>query len=122
MKLGVGRRIAGIRIDSKSGGRISARNRITDLAGDRDRSNPGQRVGKITEPFAEINCRRVVIELLRADAFVTGATPFDADTNRHHKLMYWILENTIFERGVKVLKSVCAHPGWPPGRGKMGVS
>jgi hypothetical protein len=60
--------IAGIRIDAEGCGEVSLRDRIADLPGDRDRPDPGQRIGKIAKPFAEIDGRRVGIERICADA------------------------------------------------------
>src|SRR5258708_38990402 len=65
-ELGVNGRIAGIRIDSKSFREIFLWDRGTDLARDRDWSDPGQRARKIAWPFAEIQVRRAVRERLRA--------------------------------------------------------
>src|SRR5258707_11128723 len=110
MEFSIGRYIAAIRIDSKSSGRIPARNCVTDLAGDRDRSNPGQRVGKIAEPFAEPQRRCVWIERVGSDALRARAAPLDAETDRHHELMLGVLEKPIFERGVEILKPGCSHP------------
>src|SRR5258708_15178974 len=108
VELGVNGRIAGIRIDSKSYREIFLWDRVTDLARDRDWSDPGQRVRKIAEPFAEIQVRRVVMERLRANAFGAGAAPLDAETHRHHELMLRTLEEAVFGRRIEVLKSLGA--------------
>src|SRR6266581_7192372 len=105
MEFSVGGQIAAIRIDAEGSGRISARNCVTDLAGDRDRPNPGQRVGKIAEPFAEPQRRCVRIERVGSDALRARAAPLDAKTDRHHELMLWVLEEPIFERRLQVLET-----------------
>src|ERR1035437_4682519 len=107
MEFSVDRWIAGIRINSKCSGRISARDRVT-LAGDCDWSNPGQRVGKIAESFAEKYCRCVSIEWVCSDAPPARPPPFDAETDRHHEFMLRVLEDTVFKGRIEVLKSVCS--------------
>src|SRR5258707_1960561 len=121
MEFSIGRYIAAIRIDSKSSGRIPARNCVTDLAGDRDRSNPGQRVGKIAEPFAEPQRRCVGIERVCSDALNARAAPLDAETDRHHELMLRVLEKPIFKCGLEVLKSGCSQGIWSSGRPEAAV-
>src|SRR5216683_3880130 len=111
MEFSIGRQIAAIRIDSKCSGRVSAGYRVTDLAGDRDRSNPGQRVRKIAEAFAEKHGWRVGIERVGPDALRARPAPFDAKADRHHELMFRILEHTVFEGRLQVLKAACSHPG-----------
>src|ERR1035437_4500597 len=121
MEFGIDRRIATFGIDSKGGGRASTRNRVANLARDSDGSNPGQRVRKIAETFAEIDGRRVGIEGICSEASRACPAPFDAEAHRHHKLIRRLFDDAVFERGLKILKPVRSDPGQSPGRAKMAV-
>jgi len=46
-----------------------------------------------------------------ANALRARPTPFDTEAHRHHELMFGILEDAVFERGLQVLKSACSHRG-----------
>src|SRR6202158_3640576 len=72
------------------------------------------------EPFAEIDVRRVMIEWLAAATFATGPTPLDAQTDRHHELMFWVLDDAVFKGRTKVLKAVRSHPRRTAGRLQAG--
>ena len=111
MKFGIDRRIAAVGIDAERRGRMPAGDRVTDLAGDRDRPDPGQRIRKIAETFAEIDRRRVGVERIGADARDAAAAPFDGETDRHHELMLRIPVDAVFERGLPVLESAGAGSG-----------
>ena len=106
MKLGIGGDIATIRVDAEGRGRVTPGNGISDLPRDCDRPNPGQGIGKISEAFAEVDRRRVGVELIGAHAVRTCTAPFDAEADRHHELMFDILEQPVFERGLEVLETV----------------
>src|SRR3954453_7453738 len=121
MKFGVGRQIAAIRIDAEAGGGMPARNRITDLAGDSDRPQPGQGVGQIAKTFAEPDGRRVGVEGVRPDALRARPTPFHAKAHRHNELMGGVFDNPVLERGLDVLKPVRSHSGQSAGRAEMAV-
>jgi hypothetical protein len=84
MKFGIDRRVAAVGVDAEGRGRIPARDRVTELAGDRDRPDPGQRIRKIAKTFAEIDRRCVGIEGIGADACHAAATPFDGKTVRQY--------------------------------------
>ena len=111
MKFGIGCCDAAIRIDAECGGRVSTRDGVPDLSGDRDRSHPGKRVRKIAQSFAEINGRRVGIEGICADARRTCPAPFDGKTDRHHELMRGVFQDPVLERGLKVLEPVRSRAG-----------
>jgi hypothetical protein len=106
IEVGIYHLIAGVRIDTERRDRALAGGRITDLAGDCDGPDPGQRIGEIAKSFAEIERRRVDVEGFRRDIGSAGATAFDAEPDRHHEFMRGVLENAIFERGLKILKAV----------------
>src|SRR5450631_3597971 len=122
MKFSIDGRVAAVGVDARDGGRAPARDRVTDLAGDRDGPYPGQRVGKIAEAFAEIDRRRVRIEGVSADASRARPAPFDAETDRHYELVGRILDDPIFERGLKILKTVRSHPRRSARRAEMAIS
>src|SRR5712671_1152999 len=111
MEFSVGNGIAGIRIDAESSRGVSARDRVAHLPRDGDRSNPGHRVRKITEPFSEPQRRCVAIERVCSGALRARPTPFDAETDRHHELMFGVLEDAVFKGRLQVLKSTCSDPG-----------
>src|SRR5262249_57550008 len=100
---------------------VPGRDGIADLSGNRDRAQPRQRDGKIAEAFAEIERWRVDVERLGTDALGTRSAPLDAKPDRHHELMDRILEQAVFERGLHVLKSLCADPGWTTRRRERAV-
>jgi hypothetical protein len=106
MELGVDGLIAGVRIDAERRVEIPRRDGIADLAGDRDRPDPGERIGQIAQAFAKIDIRDVGVEGFRAHICGSRAAPLDTEANRHHELMLGALENPVFEGGIEVLETV----------------
>src|SRR5665647_2855138 len=111
MIFGIDRRIAAVGIDAEGAGRVPARDRVTELAGERDRPDPRKRIRKIAETFAEIHGRCVGIEGIGADAGRATAAPFDGKADRHHELVLRVPVDAVFERGFPVLESIGARPG-----------
>jgi len=80
MEFRVRRELAAVRIDAERGREIPGGNGVTDLASDRDRPDPRERVGQIAEAFAEIDGRDVVVEGLGADGFAARPAPLDGES------------------------------------------
>ena len=111
MKFCIGRQITAVWIDAESCSGTPCGDGVADLPGDGDGSNPRQCVGKIPEPFSEPNRRRLCVKRVGANALRARPTPFDTEAHRHHELMFGILKDAVFERGLQVLKSACSHRG-----------
>jgi hypothetical protein len=75
------------------------------LTGNSERSRPIHAGGKITETFAEIDCRRVDGESFGANILRTAAAPLNLQTGRQYEFMLGAFEQAILERRLEILKA-----------------
>src|SRR5262249_34559306 len=106
MKLGVEDRISAVGIDAHQWREIPGRNCVTELAPDRDRPDPCQRVRQVPEPLSEVDSRRVHVEGFGANGCASCAAPLHTQAGREHELMFGALEDPILQSGLQILKTV----------------